>query len=79
MPSFFMDCAAMLARQADGILDDRKREARRRTGAVGRRSAEAARRTSINNSLDELRRKLTSGMISKEQFNESVAALERKS
>ncbi|MGW2346437.1 hypothetical protein [Streptomyces sp. NPDC001661] len=76
MPSFFMDCAAMLARQADEKLAARKRDARRRAGAEGRRSAEEARRASANSTLDELRRKLTLGMISRKEFDEAVAALE---
>jgi hypothetical protein len=75
MANFFMTGAAMLARQADEMLARRKREARRRAGAEGRRSAEAARRTSINSTLDELRRKLTLGMISRQEFDEAVASV----
>lgn len=76
MPSFFMDCAAMLARHADEKLAARKRERRRWAGVQGRRSAEAARRASANSTLDELRRKLTLGMISRQEFDEAVASLE---
>lgn len=74
MANFFMTGAAMLARHADEKLAQRKRESRRRAGAEGRRSAEAARRQSVNNTLDELRRKLTLGMISRKEFDEVVAS-----
>ncbi|MFE6888185.1 hypothetical protein [Streptomyces sp. NPDC057694] len=75
MPSFFMESAAMLARQADELLAERKRDARRRGGAHGRRMAEAAREKSVSNALDELRRKLTLGMISRQEFDKGVALL----